>query len=159
MKHKLAYHYTIGDYFRPIIESGFLDPARSVTQGQGLRERPILWFSTHPIWEPTACKAYSSNGHIRTLSMAETIEKGHGGIRFGCPVSRLHSWSTGKLRSKARMSKDVAKALRLSGIEQGATPEFWYGSLSKVSLSGLTVEVINSDMQWELLRTPETEEQ
>ncbi len=49
----ISWHYTTGDKYELIKKSGLLLPADI---GISPPERPILWFSTHPRYEPTALK-------------------------------------------------------------------------------------------------------
>jgi hypothetical protein len=89
----IAWHYTTGLHLPLIRESGVLRPSGVFI---GPDERPVLWFSTAPYWEPTAAKmtpwtsieerlkAPDGGFPFRPLSMRETCEMGEGLYRF-CP--------------------------------------------------------------------------
>jgi hypothetical protein len=49
----LAWHYTTGSNALLIFESGVLRPTSLYVAPP---EKPVLWFSTTPYWEPTASK-------------------------------------------------------------------------------------------------------
>jgi hypothetical protein len=105
----LKWHYTTGTCFLQITEEGYIQPATAyIAPG----ERPIVWFSTNPIWEPTACKGVPVPGGLsRTGTFEETYERGRGLVRFGvaastaphafralvskavCPASMRRAWS------------------------------------------------------------------
>lgn len=151
----VAYHYTTGTKLREIASDGFLDPTKTVISGAGPRERPVLWFSTAEPWEPTACKAVSEEGKLRTLTMAETKQLGFGLVRFGYPVRRLHSWKSGKLARKARIEDLIANGLSKAGRDQGADPDLWYGACRPISLSEVvSIEVIDEHDNWQPVNNP-----
>ena len=51
----LLWHYTTGTCFLQIVDDGMIRPATAfIAPG----ERPIVWFSAHPLWEPTACRTH-----------------------------------------------------------------------------------------------------
>jgi hypothetical protein len=95
----LAWHYTVGLKLPLIRESGVLRPTDA---GIGPDERPVLWFSTAPYWEPTSAKMRvrtpqerltSIDGlPFRRLSMQENAEMGERLYRFGLPASALIRW-------------------------------------------------------------------
>jgi hypothetical protein len=126
---KIGWHYTTGEKFIQIIESGYLQPT---SIGVSYQEKPILWFSTHEFWEPTACKAIITNGERITLSMDETRELGGGLVRFGVYLNQLQPWD--KLKKKARIPIDTAKSLELVAVKQCAKPSQWCSAT--INLSG-----------------------
>src|SRR5690242_12554077 len=94
--HPLAWHYTTGENFRLIVESGFLLPT---AVGIGKHEKPVLWFSVAEFWEPTAAKMMLQNGQMVNMGMEGTYKHGGGLARFGVAVSKLVPWP--KLARKA----------------------------------------------------------
>jgi hypothetical protein len=50
---RLVYHYTVGGNFTRILASGVILPA---TEGLLPSQRPVVWFSTNPLWENTVVK-------------------------------------------------------------------------------------------------------
>jgi hypothetical protein len=125
----LAWHYTTGQNFQMIVESGELLPTASfIAKG----EKPILWFSQDQDWEPTACKGWidPATGTRRTLTRWETFEKAGGLVRFGLPTARLIAWP--EIARLARMPKKQADALVAVGLKQGAIPMRWMGTLDSI---------------------------
>jgi hypothetical protein len=49
----IIYHYTTGLKLRSIINSGCIKPTTAKIEPH---EKPVAWFSTSPLWEPTATK-------------------------------------------------------------------------------------------------------
>jgi hypothetical protein len=140
----LIWHYTTGENFIQIVEVGFLDPNKTVTLPG---ERPILWFSSEPFWEPTANKALSLDGAVKTLSMDETREHGGGLVRFGVRASVLIRWP--KLGRKAGMPPQTVRSLELVGIKQGAKPSNWYGSLKRIKVRECAaIQVMDENSEW-----------
>ena len=103
----LVWHYTTGQNFIEIVDSGELRPT---VVGVQPPERGILWFSAHPQWEPTACKLLiRGDGTARRLSMEETYVRGRGLVRFGIDRRLLTPWN--QLPRIARMSRRMAGGL------------------------------------------------
>lgn len=126
----LAWHYTTGDNFRQIVESGELRPTDSfIAKG----EKPILWFSRHQDWEPTACKGVRDpvTGTRRTLTRWETCEMCGGLVRFGVSQARLVAWP--EVARTARMPKKMIGALVTVGLREGAVPTWWMGTFDAIA--------------------------
>jgi hypothetical protein len=146
----MAWHYTTGLHFMRIVESGILDPRRSVA----VYERPILWFSVQPYWEPTACKSAVRQGELVTLSMRETFDAGRGLTRFGVPKRRLVAWP--KIGRQAGLRDADVAALERTGIQQGSDPTDWLGTLKPIRLRECRqIEVMRADFSgWEPVPVP-----
>jgi hypothetical protein len=145
IKKNLAWHYTTGEKFLLIVESGELRPTDI---GVSYPEKPILWFSLEQKWEPTACKAILENGELKTLSMEETFEYGKGLVRFGIRLDSLHHWK--KLIRKSQMAADMVKQLESTGLQQGADKNLWYGSIGIIPLSRCkSIQVMNNNGEWQ----------
>lgn len=145
----LAWHYTTAQKYKLIKESGLLLPA---TIGVLPPERPILWFSTHPKYEPTALKPLGDGrgNIIRLLTMEELYAMAGGLVRFGCPVTSLKHGED--LRKTAKMSSIMWRRLQKSGRNQKANPCDWWGHVGSMTLDEVTVQVMDAEMTWRPLR-------
>lgn len=148
----IAWHYTTGQKFFAIVESGCLKPTNI---GVKPPEKPILWFSLNQQWENTANKSIlDANGEIKHLSMKETFRLGGGLVRFGVKSNMLHLGD--ELCRKASMSASVWSALCKEGLKQNSKPSEWCGSISSIPIDNLIVEVMNEDFSW--VRVSETKQ-
>lgn len=140
-----CWHYTIGLNFVRISASRTLLPATAGLRGQ---ELPIVWFSLHQHFEPTARKAWfnRTTGTIRILSVQETRERGEGLFRFGVDPKMLLSGEA--LRRAARMSRKVWRQLHNAGLRQNADPAHWLGHVGQMSIDGMVIEVMNDAGHW-----------
>ena len=140
----ISWHYTTGDKYKLIKKSGLLLPADI---GVCAPERPILWFSTHPRFEPTAMKPLcNERGFIRMLTLDELREMAGGLVRFGCPVSLLKFGEN--LRKEAKMKSKVWRGLAKTAAKVNATQSDWWGHVGSMTLDDVTVEVMNNHMRW-----------
>ena len=140
----IAWHYTTGEKFELIKKSGLLLPAEI---GVVPPERPIVWFSTHRKFEPTAMKPLADGrGVIRMLTLEEMREMGKGLFRFGCPVGRLKFGEN--LRKEAKMTSIMWRALAKRGAQVKATSADWWGHVGPVALADVSVEVMNDRQVW-----------
>jgi len=132
MKNQIAYHYTYGDNFAKIIESGVIRRAVALID---VGEKPVVWFTLNPIWDPTVNKAaYGPEGEIVFLTKEETAQYGNGLFRFGVPLAVAPlTWS--EIRQQSGMSPDIAKALEETANEKGSDPREWRGTFDDVPLS------------------------
>jgi|HubBroStandDraft_4_1064222.scaffolds.fasta_scaffold49897_2 hypothetical protein len=138
------YHYTVGDYMLKILASGVILPAtKLVPKG----ERPIVWFSSNPVWEPTARKGDPRTR--RSFSKDETRERCHGLYRFTIDSEQtpVHAWK--KLRLLSKMNPKVADGLESVAREDGANPDEWYGTFHAVERTKWTaVEKLTDAGEW-----------
>ena len=142
---KLAWHYTTGQKFIKIVQSGLLIPTQVGVEDH---EAPVLWFSQNPIWEPTACKGMiDAQGNNRTLSRHETREYGGGLVRFGFPARQLLPWK--RLRVAANIRKHTRIGLERAGRMMLANPDEWMGLLKPIPVSDLVVDVLEGEWSWE----------
>ena len=138
----MAWHYTTGQKFIEIVSDGYLNPKATVTP-QGTR--PIVWFSLAEHWEPTAQKSLNT-GELQ--GMVGTCEHGGGLLRFGVPYSSLIPWP--KLGRKAGIDPTQIKALECVGVQQGAIPANWCGSLKRIHIRSCLVDCFDSDTnEWQ----------
>lgn len=144
----IAWHYTTGRYFIEIVQSGFLDPSKTVTPP---RERAIVWFSTNQYFEPTAQKALSQGATIVFLGMDGTFEHGGGLVRFGIKATDMTLKAWPKLGVCAGMHPQTIAAIEAVGREQGANPAQWLGSFKRIAVKRMTIcvaERLNDGFKW-----------
>jgi hypothetical protein len=121
-----VWHYTTGEKFMKIVQSGFLLPS---SVGVAAGEQPILWFSSEQFWEPTAQKALVQNGELIRLGMKGTFERGGGLVRFGVLPSQLVRWP--RLAKVARIPSGMRRSLERTGRDQRSVSERWLGLIGQ----------------------------
>jgi hypothetical protein len=142
----LAWHYTTGDKWTMIQWCGELLPA---TVGVRPPELPIIWFSMHQQFEPTARKALANDrGQIvRRLDPQEMRTQCGGLFRVGIDADRLLSGEA--LRRAERMPPKVWRALCAEGSRQGADPAQWRGIVGDaLPARDLTLERMSEAGDW-----------
>ncbi len=140
----IAWHYTTAKKFDLIMESKILLPADI---GVIEPELPVLWFSTHPKFEPSAHKAITySDGTYGNATLEEMYRMTGGLARFGCPISKLQCGEN--LRKAAKMKSLMWRRLVKRGVQMGAKPSDWWGHVGRMPLDEVIVEVMNPGMQW-----------
>ncbi|OEZ83366.1 hypothetical protein JAB6_29430 [Janthinobacterium sp. HH104] len=139
----IAWHYTTGQKFALIQKNGVLRPAHI---GVLASERPVIWFSTNPVFEPTAAKAFVVDGVRRMLTVREMYDLAGGVVRLGCRISRLKSGAD--LRKAAKMQPAIWNVLASVGKRLGASPAEWWGYVGALMLDDVTVEMMNDDLTW-----------
>lgn len=140
----ISWHYTTGDKYELIKKSGLLLPSDI---GVSEPERPILWFSTHPKFEPTALKPlHSARGFIRMLTLEELREIAGGLVRFHCPVSRLKFGE--HLRKEAKMKSKIWRGLAKAATKVNASQKDWWGHVGTMEIADLKVEIMSNRMTW-----------
>jgi hypothetical protein len=140
------YHYTPLDRLEELIESGIIKLATASVLDVK-REKPCAWVSTNPHWENTATKlAIDKNGNKYQLTFNEQVEI------FGCariqvkPFIGLINW--GKLKHIAKMNLQYAKVMEEVGVEKGASPKEWFGSLKPITIEYWIKAEIYKDGEW-----------
>ncbi|CBJ36681.1 conserved protein of unknown function [Ralstonia solanacearum CMR15] len=141
----IAWHYTTGHKYELIKQTGILLPADI---GVEPPEQPILWFSTHPRYEPSAMKPLGgSNGNVlRMLTLDEMRELGGGLYRFGYSLAELKCGEN--LRKAAKMSSIWWRRLVRGAANLKADPADWWGHVGSLSLSEVTVETMDDNKRW-----------
>jgi hypothetical protein len=144
-----VWHYTTEEKLNPIYADGALMPTAIKI---GPNERPVLWFSSNPVWEPTANKALGVRGigAVRSLTTDEMVQMFRL-IRFGIDSERLLHWP--ELRKVARIAHTEQRRLAKRARKVGAAPHHWYGSLQPVRLSELVREDYVPGEGWRLNTT------
>ena len=128
----IRWHYTTGSRFKQILESGVIRPA---TKFVPAGERPVVWFSTEPVWEPTANKMRQNrDGSFISQDMTQTAEGCEGLVRIGVlPQTAPHDWRAFKQLSgiSAKMAEGLYNVAKL----QNARPGHWYVTFEEVPKS------------------------
>jgi hypothetical protein len=141
----MLWHYTTGQKFLQILESGEIRPAfAGVPDG----ELPIVWFSSNQFWEKTACKGWQeSDGSILSLTMEETRKLGGGLFRIGVSGETApHDWLALKLLSG--MKSGMARRMGTVALRHNARPEEWFGTFEAVSVEKWAAVEVYQDGQW-----------
>lgn len=140
----VAWHYTIGLKLEAILKDGFI---RQATAGVPKGERPVVWLSQHPVFEPTARKLFvTPDGSARIVSVEENARLGGGLVRIGYPLCDLVPWP--EIGVRAGIGRAMRRRLETIAIRQGATPAHWWGSLEPLAVNAGVVEVMNSSGRW-----------
>lgn len=142
----IRWHYTTGDKFAQIVESGEIRPAkRGVPKG----ERPAVWFSINQEWEPTANKlSLKPDGTLVSLTKHQTFELANGLARIGVASETApHDWAEFKQLSRVR--SDMARSLYQAALQQGSKPSWWFVSFDSVPRSKWIAVEIWGGSRWE----------
>lgn len=122
----MVWHYTILDRFRSILRDGFIKPATEYVPPD---ERPVVWFSSNPVWEQSAAKTFVAGGISRTGSFEDHVSVGV--FRIGVhPETAPYRWK--EIKELSNMDSSVAQNLYKVAIEDGARPGEWYGTFDPV---------------------------
>lgn len=145
----IVWHYTVRDRLSQIIADGVI---RQATAGIGFGERPAVWFSSHPSWEPTANKGIiGRDGSRRTATKAEMQARGM--ARIGVERNTApHDWEAFKRLSG--VSNFMASCMKRAGLDAGAKMSQWFVSFDPVPRERwVSVEVWNGS-DWEAYAVP-----
>ena len=85
----MAWHYTSVIAAVSILKTGIIRRSEGLIY---IKEKPVVWFSTEPDWEPTTTSNIETNeaGERKALGV-EAAEKHAGCVRFGYPIDKLKS--------------------------------------------------------------------
>lgn len=140
----VAWHYTVGLRFESILQDGFILPATAYVPET---ERPLVWLSTHTVFEPTARKLIGApGGKPRIASLVELARLGGGLVRIGYPCRSLVPWPD--IGLLARMDRKTRRLLQESASRQGANPSHWWGSLEPLALAAGVIEAMDGGGHW-----------
>ena len=131
------WHYTVGCNLPAIIESGEI---RVATAGVPVSERPAVWVSCNPIWDPTANKALS-NSRTSSKKARRFTQRSHGGLaRIGVkPEAAPIDWVSFKQNSN--IDPKIARGLVRSSKAMGSHPKEWRASFEPIPASAwLSIE-------------------
>lgn len=134
------YHYTYGHKFEGIVEAGGLIPTTSVAS-----EKPLLWFSPHKVFEPTAIKPrFSPTMGMIQPTFKQAAEE-HVLLRFKLvdPAVELMDWS--EACKYAGITGKVKKAMEKHGKSQKSQPANWFATPEALRLNQLIMEVFTEE--------------
>lgn len=118
----MLWHYTVGIRLASILADGLIRPAIA---GVRSHERPGVWFSADPVWEPTANKSIAdAHGRILLGDKASTEHFGRGLYRIAvAPETAPTSW-----REHRATSGITRKEAGLEAIarKRGSRPDRWF---------------------------------
>jgi hypothetical protein len=124
------YHYTTSLKYKQIKNDALIRPSTAFVSAH---ERPIVWFSSDSLWEPTvqmfllrnmdcAARRHKLQSLLRMMILP---------VRFGVNDQVApHSWKS--LRKVSGMSNKTARRLEQSGLTVDACPENWRGTFTPV---------------------------
>ena len=137
-----VFHYTLSATLPAIVESEALRPSNAGAPD----EVPLLWFSAHQTWEPTASKKMGTLAGQYELTFQEQLEM-FGCVRFGLSKLdyRLMPWHVAcKAGGIGEMTR---RKLERVGIKRGGIPAHWFAVEGYMPLAGLSFEVFG-DAAW-----------
>jgi hypothetical protein len=137
-----TYHYTTGNKLSPISSSDCLLPTNVMIAPH---EKPLLWFSVNPVYEPTAIKLIMRDDNRAYRPSVQELHQLIGIFRFGLNAGDARLVAFNKLPRLARISQVDISRMVASGLRIGATPTHWAGSLAPIPLSELEFEEWTGD--------------
>jgi hypothetical protein len=168
----MKHHYTVRGHLDKIVAERVI---RQATEGLQPGERPVVWFSTNPLWERTVCKVDRANGDPLGVSLQQHWEMsqrpfeafvGDGmlGAKLGTidpqpqfqparitVADEVASYTWEDFKRLSGISKKSARALYQAAIRVGARPGEWFVSFEPVPAEKwLAVELYNG-AGWEPL--------
>lgn len=148
------WHYTVGIYVLPIVAAGKIARAKT---GVPRGERPAVWFSSRPTWEPTATKGAIVDGQRREMTISEMVEHAGGLVRLEVDVAVVrHTWADHQ--RIGQVDPRMATYLEAAAREHGADPRDWRVSYRDVPLGKvLSVEASDDGQAWEEVGRPAVE--
>jgi hypothetical protein len=121
------YHYTTGGKLKQIINTGAIKPTTAKIEPN---EKPVVWFSTSPTWEPTATKVPvpGKQGQIITAKAQSGL------VRITVPAT-CAPYAFSQLPLIAGTSIKACIGLLHAGLELGADPRAWRFTPTPVPVS------------------------
>jgi len=119
------FHFTTGLKLRSIINSGCIKPTTAKIEPH---EKPVAWFSTSPIWEPTATKVPVPGKAGQMM----TAKAQNGLVRIAVPGT-CAPYVFPQLPLIAGTSPTACIGLLLAGLELGSDPDTWRFTRTPVS--------------------------
>lgn len=154
----MIYHYTVGLKIPSIVRDGVLIPSTAFLFEN---EKPVVWFSSHNFFEPTARKLYVRKGEFRVMTVDEMYRLCGGCFRYGLDSSKgrvmtelgIVDWI--RLKDEANMDSAQRAQLAHAARSQSASPKQWYGTITPVPIDRLVCErlqkTIDNRLKWEPL--------
>lgn len=133
--HESLWHYTVEDHLGGIYSAQALLPIPDPSALPG--EQPVVWFSRHPDFEPSAWKALKTESGYVDVNHRLMLKYGVIAIRFQVkpetPVFDLKGW-----RVISRLPRSMIKALIAIAKRRGAMPSRdWFVSPDKIRMSSI----------------------
>lgn len=125
---KRLWHYTIGQRLIPILESGVIKQATAFISED---EKPVVWFSTNPVWEKTCNKLKQTNHGFISLSKEETMRLGGGLIRIEVR-SEAAPYDWNDYVRLSGVDSEIANRLLVKARQSGARAHEWRVSFEPV---------------------------
>ena len=137
----VVFHYTTEVHLARIRRVGALLPTRFFAPD----EKPLLWFSTHPQWEPSVVKAIVHRRDDRVVELGfEQLKNLLGCARFlldGCDPRLMNlSQAYAHAGTPARIQEYLAETGRLCG----AHLEGWSAVATAIPLNDLRIQVLRN---------------
>jgi hypothetical protein len=161
----IAWHYTIGERAPLILSGGSLMPmvgGERVATSPADHSLPVVWFSCHETWEPSARGSRvklvnADTGQIirQRLAVAQIAETRGGAYRFGVDATGLLPYH--RLRRAIRLSARQAQEIEARARQLGACSAHWYGTLEPVPVANCQIQKFDPDLQtWRRVAGQET---
>jgi len=114
------WHYTTRQKLEQILATGVIQPSTALIEPT---EKPVVWFSSRPTWEPTAtkCPLTGKLGQYVTASA-------QGGLARIAVASSTAPYRFAQLPLVAGTSPRMCIGLVLAGLDAGADPDQWFFS-------------------------------
>lgn len=149
----VVYHYTTEVHLGRIYRSGFLRPTHFFAPD----EKPLLWFSTHPHWEPSIVKAILQRPQNRVEELAfEQVRDLLGCARFLFDAQDPRLMARLAAYAYAGMPKCIQHNLDEDGRLRGADPESWSAVGTPIALHDVRIQVLR-DNEWTDMDYPRVE--
>lgn len=138
------WHYTTGDCLADILADGEIMPA---TGGIPVHEKPMVWFSANPQWEPTATKGViEPSGWRRDSTLAEMMHNCGGLYRIAVNKS-LTPWP--RVGAQAGIGKPLRQALEMAARAASANPDDWAGFIGAIPATAIEmIEKLDESGRW-----------
>jgi hypothetical protein len=128
----MIWHYTKHVHLPAITKERLIKPAEKYI---GVNERPIVWFSTNPLWERTV------------HDIQQLLAMGIYPARIGVSEETA-PYPFNKLRRLSRMKARTADDLINAASRLGADPKEWRGTLDPVPSELWQSVEVWKDKQW-----------
>lgn len=127
----ILWHYTCGIKIQSIISDGLIKQATAHIEPG---EKPVVWFSSNKLWEPTASKATMRNNRLYRLTRDETEREASGLFRISVSKETApHNWDDYVNLSGA--SSQMISLMKKNGYNQGSRISQWFFSFDPVPRS------------------------
>ena len=142
------FHYTRASNFLKILRAGFIKLATEIVAA---KERPVVWFSFNPHWEPTASPGCEDpiTGVRRTVNFEE-LTRMDAPIRIEIPETEAaHDWNDFKRLSHCphKTWRNLSRTARAAGSD----PKDWRVSFEAVPRTDWRCVEIFMNGDWEPL--------